>query len=226
MALTVSYISYTKQGTRRELNKDRIYINDTEKYSLFIVFDGVSTSPNAISAIELVEKFIVLNENKYLLNNPPDLLNLMTGANEALLSSNILDGTATFALIYINKINDPGRIEFSNLGDTRIYHIKNHSLKQITADHNLFNASNIVTKYLGMQRYNTSDFAASKLLIRENERLLICTDGFYELLEKNLSNIHQILNFKKLENLKKSLNTNISSNHDDATYVLIDISHV
>lgn len=226
MALKVNYISYTKQGTRRELNKDRIYINETDKYSLFIVFDGVSSSPNAINAIELVEDFIALNEKKYLHNNSPDLLNLMKGANEALLNSNILDGTATFALIYINKINDNTRIEFSNLGDTRIYHIKNHSLKQITADHNLLKASNIVTKYLGMPRYNTSDFATSNLSLKENERLLICTDGFYELLEKNLSNIHQILNFKKLENLRKSLNINISSNHDDASYVLIDISYV
>lgn len=44
MSFNLKYISNSKKGIERDKNQDRFFILENENYSLFIIFDGVSSS--------------------------------------------------------------------------------------------------------------------------------------------------------------------------------------
>ncbi len=225
MELFLNYVSDTHKGTKKDINKDSIFILDRSDYVLFIVFDGISSTPNAVSAINKVKYFIDQNDGLFLGTRKPDLSSLMLKANEFLLNSNVKDGATTYALVYVDKKEK--LVEVSNLGDTRVYLVQKQFLEQITKDHNPASASNVVTKYLGMLKYTQADFKSLQLKIEDHQRLLICSDGFYEVMEKEPSKMHRALNFKKLGNLKNFLQKEIvQNNQDDASYIVINLNYV
>lgn len=227
MSISLKYINNSKKGIEREINKDQIYISNRDEYSLLIVFDGISSSPNAIEAINVIKEFIESNEKRLLIEKDFTLKNLMMEANDNLLSSEITEGCSTYAGLFIDKNDKEKKYTISGLGDTRIYGITKQSLTQLTQDHNLMNTPNVVTRYLGMLEYKHTDFDELIFECDKYSRLLICSDGFYEHIESNKIEVHKILNFKRLGNIKKYLEHLIYKNNlDDATYVLIDIRYV
>ena len=221
----LKFKSDSQKGRQREINKDRVEVIERDDYILFIVFDGISSAKNATLAIDKIIEFLRKNEDRILKENSLSLDRLMYEANEYLLSLSLEEGVTTYALVFIQK-SKPSEIKFSNLGDTRIYEVTNQALVQLTPDHKLINSSNVVTKYLGMIDCTQSDFFESTKKLEYGGRFLICSDGFYEILEEDPSKLHRILNFKRLGDVSHQLRREIfSKNKDDASYILID-THV
>lgn len=220
----MEYVYGSFQGLERKENKDVIKIIENDFLILFLVFDGISSSDNAILAINNVINFI---ENKIkFYSKITDLENLIFEANENLVQSKIKDGFSTYAGIYFEK-NNRNKYYVSNLGDTRVYLINNQSLSKLTIDDNLINNPNIVTKYLGMLEYNSDDFFLKRYNIDSDTKLLICSDGFSKFIENKPSNIHKTLNFKRIKNVKKNFDKLIFKNNiDDASYIFISIKYV
>lgn len=70
-----------------------------------------------------------------------------------------------------------------HLGDSRIYRIYgNHKIKQITRDHSA--GKNILTKCIGSFPYQSPQIIRGR--IRSREGFLLCSDGFYHYLNKEV----------------------------------------
>ena len=215
----LNYISHSDKGTERKKNKDRIYISQEDGEILAILFDGISSAEEANEGIDIIIEFIKTNQKKLGPESSYTLTDLMFDANKRLIDSSLTSPFTTYSAMYVPSGSKSAI--FSNLGDSRIYEVTPQYLKQVSQDDNLVNNKNVVTKYLGMVELERSDFSDFSLDI-ENKRFLLCSDGFYSLLEKNLLEFHKVLHFKRTANIKKSLDKLISGkNSDDSSYILI-----
>lgn len=88
---------------------------------------------------------------------------------------------------------------FRHLGDCRLYLIRNNEIRRMTKDHTLVQRllddgiitkaeslfhpeRNIVTKALGGRFYLEFDEPVATLLLEEGDRLLMCSDGLFDLM--------------------------------------------
>ena len=137
--------------------------------------------------------------------------------NKKLIQSG-LQGMSTLSLLFFNKIRN--NVEFLNIGDSRIYIFTNQYLEKITEDDALLGRNNIITKYLGLEALTLDDFQLEKT--SKDCNYLLCTDGFYTLMENELKEYFKTLNFRKLQNVKKKLlSLQKGNNSDDSSYIII-----
>lgn len=211
------YISDSLRGLERDENKDRTLIVPTEKNLLAVLFDGISSASEAGKGIDIAVESIQKNHRK-LESSDYGLDDLMFDAHSEILASGLSTPFTTFSAAYLSE---GGVATFCNLGDSRIYEITPQYIKQLSSDDNLMHNKNIVTKYLGMLTLERSEMRKFQRDII-GKRILLCSDGFYYFLEESLARFHEILNFKSLSNIQKSLETKIGKNNlDDSSYILL-----
>jgi len=143
--------------------------------------------------------------------------------NRTLNSTGIEEPFATCSLVYIPR-NDSQKIRILSLGDSRVYSISKQYLLQLTVDHKDSIRTNILTKYLGAEDLTLKDFA--EIEYSEDEKsLLICSDGFYSIMEgnpANLAELHRVFNLKAIHFIRKGIGKVIHGfNTDDASYIFI-----
>lgn len=206
-------------GEKHLENQDDILIINTELYNLYFLFDGVSLSKNPKKGIEIAKDFVKNNYSNYFVNSEFSFSSLMFDVNKVILESELDEPYTTYAAIFISLKGQ--EIKISNLGDSRIYGISNQYISQYSHDDVNPYQSNIITKCLGMSGLSKVDFSESKISSQE-EKLLLCSDGFYNLMEINKARYHEIFNFNRLLYIKTALSKEIKNkNEDDATYILI-----
>ena len=109
--------------------------------------------------------------------------------------------------------------KYINIGDSRIYIYSDQFLEKVTIDDAISN-TNILTRYLGSENLILEDFKVNNIDKKNN--FLICTDGFYSLMDKNLKEFFITFNFKLMSNIRKKLAfLQRKKNIDDSTYILI-----
>lgn len=222
------YIQDSIQGTERSQNKDSILILEKDAYTLFIIFDGISSSKNALRGILLASNFIKESSDLFLGLEEYNLPELMYEVNKITSEekNSELGAYATFSAIAIKYAPIPSIVGCS-LGDSRIYGLSKNYLRQDSKDDNIPQNPNIVTKSLGMVELNKDDFKKITLSPERNERILLCTDGFYSVMERELARFHSILNFRSIRKIRSSLFTELhQKNQDDASYILINKKYV
>ncbi len=217
--LSLEYVTDSIKGLQREENKDRTLIISSENYLLAILFDGISSAPEANKGIDIAENFIKQNYASFALNKNYNIAKLMNNAHLAIIQSKLDSPYATFSAICIS--HDKSWAVFANLGDSRVYEVTPQYIKQLSKDDNLFHRKNVVTRYLGMVELKVDDFLANNLDVT-NKRILLCSDGFYSFLEQDLKKFHRVLNFDRSGNIKNNLSSEIiEKNIDDSSYILI-----
>lgn len=218
------YVSDTVKGVARSSNKDFFYIcsrNNDSEY-LIMVFDGVSSERNARHgarmACNYLSKEFKNDESNY------DFKKIIFNANQKLVFSKYHRPYTTICALFVNLNNSPWA-EFYSLGDTRGYVVSATNIKQITFDHRSEYYNNVLTRCLGMEDLSVDDiFCSGKLYETE---FLLCTDGFYSLMENNVSLFHGIIRDIKIKNFSIRLRRIIDGNNaDDATYVFVRIVNV
>ncbi len=128
-----------------------------------------------------------------------------------------ISGKSTISALFFSKINETAK--YINIGDTRIYVFTNQFLEQITIDDSLIGLENIITKCLGND-LAIEDFQPKN--IEKHYNYLLCTDGFYKIMEEELKDYFNTLNFKNLTNIKKKITyLQRRKNRDDSSYILI-----
>ncbi|MBI4158110.1 MAG: protein phosphatase 2C domain-containing protein [Candidatus Yanofskybacteria bacterium] len=213
------YTSDSLKGTKRKENKDRIWISEKNEWIFSVLFDGISSAKEANRGIDIAVDFLEKNYQRFLVNRNLRLADLMFEVNSQIIKAGLNSPFATYSAAYFNSMS--GMAKFSNLGDSRIYEVTPQYLKQLTQDDNLVHDKNVVTKYLGMVEL-TREQILEFLVNTEGKRILLCSDGFYSILEEKLSRFYEIFNFKNEVNIKKSLSSEIEGNNfDDASYVLV-----
>lgn len=216
MSNRIKYISNSKKGLSRDRNQDRIQIIDKDNYYFFALFDGVSSHPDSYKLIEHYKKLIrrnIDNLDKQGNNLDSFLYNLSKE-----VSNLDIDGASTLSALFISKGVE--NVKYVNVGDTRVYMYSNQFIEQISSDDSLEVGSNIITKYLGSKSLSIEDFMSYSLEFKYH--YLLCTDGFYSLMENNLRNYFNTLNFKNLANIKKKFSAlQRNENSDDSSYILV-----
>lgn len=216
MKLNLKYLSNSKKGIEREKNQDRILIIEKDSYYLFIIFDGVSSYPFSYLFINEYKKNVRSKSEKLEITSN-NLDKLLYEANKEVLNSGI-SGMSTISALFFRKLEN--QVKFINIGDSRIYIFTNQFLEKITTDDSLPGRENIITKCLGMETLSLEDFNVSDVDFGYN--YLICTDGFYKLMEENIKAYFETINFRYIRNTEKKISIlQKRKNRDDSSYIII-----
>jgi len=212
-------ISQSLQGTTHPRNEDGLLYIEENNYQLFFVFDGVSMAANSDMAVQIAGDYIKANYRQYYKNSDYSLIDLMYDINQNIINSNIVEALTTYCALFCEK--GGRKAKFSNLGDSRIYSLTDRTIEQLSVDDSLYPGSNVITRCLGTNYLEKSDFRED-WVSADAGRFLLCTDGFYSFLEGNKKHFIDLLNQPDLLSIKIGLKELISGrNRDDATYILI-----
>lgn len=216
MRMGYNGVYHTKKGLKRDRNQDSYLIMDKGNYTLFIVFDGVSSYIDSYRFIDAFKR-ILKSELKQLSFSNINISKALFHAHNRVLQLKI-NGKSTISLLLVDK--DFSNKFFVNIGDSRIYIFTKQYLQKITHDDSLAGSSNIITRCLGMTELSEEDFKLAK--IEKGNNFLICSDGFYSLMENNIKDYFMSLNYNKFRNIKRKLSSlQRGNNMDDSTYIVI-----
>ncbi|WP_353719352.1 protein phosphatase 2C domain-containing protein [Dyadobacter sp. 676] len=213
------YIKYSSPGINKTENQDNYLILETEAFALFAVFDGVGSAQNSKVGTEIAKTFISQHFSKFIRETKVSLNALMFECNNYLIEQNIPEIYTTYCTALLHK--DHNDLFFSSLGDSRIYLVSDQYLEQITTDDKSLLAKNVLTKCLGMNDLSLKDFTQGNIDLGVDS-ILLCTDGFYNLLETDKKKFFETLNKKNLQSIYSGLVSLISNkNVDDSTFIMI-----
>lgn len=234
----------TNKGLLRENNEDNLIVEETEKYSLYAVADGMGghkagevASSIAIDSIRECFKENCEQEN---FQAPSFIIKSVQLANDKIREEALkkeecfgMGTTITMAVIDLDlKIAYIG-----NVGDSRAYILKNNEIVQITDDHTYVNEllkdgkitkdeaklhpkRNVITRAVGSEEYVHADIFEIELF--ENDVILLCTDGLTTHLsdEKILDTIMEYGSSDSVQKLIKLANDNGGT--DNITIIIVD----
>ena len=235
------YTSITKKGSDKDRNEDSIGIMELEDGILCIVCDGLGGGLAAEKASELCVKSI---QTYFLESNEKNHLNKIkesiVAANAELFgiskSSKKFKGMATTSDVFFFNNHT---IFWGHIGDSRIYHLKNSKLHQLTKDHSLVQqmvdegyismraASKHPSKNVIMNALGESldiEIDSSKIILdsKASHRFMICSDGVTAVIGKEELEI--ILNENDIDKCIDMLDKKIQSAGapDDYSIIVIE----
>jgi len=235
------YTSITKKGLDKDHNEDSIGILELEDGILCIVCDGLGGGLAAEKASELCVKsiqtyFLESSEKNHLAKIKESII----AANAELFgmsnSNKKFKGMATTSDVFFFNNHT---VFWGHIGDSRIYHLKNGKLHQLTKDHSLVQQmvdkgyismraaskhpnKNVIMSALG----ETLDIEidSSKLILdtKANHRFMICSDGVNAVIGKE--ELEKILNENDMAKCIDTFDEKIQSAGapDDYSIIMIE----
>jgi protein phosphatase len=198
--IEIGYLTDT--GRKRDHNEDNLYVfsphtNFEQRGMLFAVADGMGGHAGGefasrIAVDTLGKYYTSENDNKSFLVS---LENCITEANSLIYSqaqsSPVLRGMGT---TLTTAIVDNSSLNIGQVGDSRVYLVRNGQLQQLTNVHSLVAeqirqgiiteaeasshpAKNIITRALGTKAKVEIDFYTFEL--EADDRVLLCSDGLH-----------------------------------------------
>lgn len=202
----------TDVGKKRTRNEDCLLVSD--ELGLYIVADGMGghcggefASRLAVSTIDEViqslntdpEATIISGVNSEETDHGDRLRYAIEVASQKIYDQGLYDqqlkgmGTTTAAMIISN-----GVANIANVGDSRVYHIRDSKMSQVTKDHSLISEQvragiisevdakkhklkNIITRSVGYQEEVEIDIF--KVPLQDGDRLVICSDGLTNMVD-------------------------------------------
>ncbi|WP_324823716.1 Stp1/IreP family PP2C-type Ser/Thr phosphatase [Sinanaerobacter sp. ZZT-01] len=203
----------TDRGRQRSNNEDAFFIMPAQR--VYIVADGVGGHNSG----EIASRFVVQQIAEYVAKNhipatngeeelKQYLLKCLRQVNRQLYemakeSQKNVGMATTLALVYMNDM----KAYIVNVGDSRVYLIRDKLIRQITEDHTYVNQllksgaitkeeadchpkRNMITRAIGAEYDLSPDFYQFK--VYEGDLILMCTDGLYgELSEEKINAMAQ-----------------------------------
>jgi serine/threonine protein phosphatase PrpC len=195
-SLVVSVGVQCHVGKERSENQDRVTRAATPFGDLFVVADGVGGYQGGSEAAEAtVAGFAGLLNAPGNLSLPDSLrraereinldLQRRAAANPALRGMG-----STAVLCVVNR----DRVTYAHVGDSRLYLMRDHQLRQLTRDHSVIERlisqgvltpdrarqhpdANVLTRAIGQPSEAGLDIA--EITLRQNDALLLCSDGLW-----------------------------------------------
>lgn len=240
----MQYYGKTDIGMHRKENQDRIEIpNEKNNLKLFIVADGMGgANAGGVAsqmAIEYVKNSIIdgIEETGYEREKIEELLRkAIVDANKYVYNKSKANSeyagmgtTISVTLVVKNKVY------VGHVGDSRIYRIRKHIMRQLTKDHSYVQEllrsktitkeeaenhpqKNILIKVLGCEPNIEPDVMVKGFV--KDDVLLLCSDGLTNMIDKD--DIHEMIS-KGKHNLKETCNSLISRAKDNGGYDNISV---
>lgn len=241
MADELKFVKYSAIGSDRNINQDALDVLAVNDGMLFILCDGMGANQNSeiasILAIKSIKKYL---ESSNGLNSLELIKTCMNEANEYIYGSTAGKGInseiATTMELLLLKDNSA---YWGHIGDSRIYHLKNGKLKQLTKDHSFVQKlvdegfitvkeaehhpkRNILVKAMGEHKFVGADMSVLKLNEYDANRFFICSDGISSLLTN--SEIEAIINMSNSENISENMSNAVHARgaFDDYSFIYIE----
>ena len=249
--MRMQYAAYSTAGYIRDINEDNLYIQGTTKSinranfrktgiikaesGLFAVCDGLGGEGNGERAAAIAVECLKEYQTTFI----EDYQEYLEKANEEICSRQNKDCKmgCTMAALAIQNEKSIG----VNLGDSRIYLIRDNTMTQMTKDHSEFeimknyglvkeeeyyssNLRNTLTRHLGNIEKGEylQPFVSEDLEIEQDDMFLLCSDGLCGVLrnEQMLEFICQKGSLRKrcIELVKGAL---AAGGEDNVTAILI-----
>lgn len=213
------YITGSVKGKQRERNQDRVYVLDEPGYQMFVIFDGVSSYPESYRYIETFMEFLDGHHHEWLDNEKEGLGQLLYLAYLHCRKTFIAGSTTISVLFIPNGTHLPGMV---SIGDSRVYAFRKKNMVSLTEDDNVPEMPNILTRWVGHDYLSAEDFRPEE--VAYDKQFLLCSDGFYGVMEQNREAFYHALKLPELEKTKEELHRLVEGkNSDDASYILIRI---
>ncbi len=235
--------SITDIGRTRKLNQDFVYTSEMPLGNLpnvFIVADGMGGHNAGDYASKVTVETIIREIEASFEKNPIKIFGkAIEVANEMIRKKAKEDaelegmGTTVVVATCMGKY-----LQIANVGDSRLYIIRDKEIKQITKDHSLVEEmvrmggigreearnhpdKNIITRAIGAGDNVEPDFFAEELT--EGDVILMCSDGLTNMLEDEeirmiLSGARDIV--EKAQDLVQAANAN--GGKDNISVILIE----
>lgn len=239
----IKTFSVTNIGKRRKLNQDFVYTSEEpvgHLPNLFVVADGMGGHKagdyaSKLAVTTMVEEIAGSDETipEKLLGRAIETAN--GKVRESAEKMPELEGMGTTV---VAASCDGETLSVANVGDSRLYIIGGHEIRQITRDHSWVEEmvrrgglgrdearnhpdKNIITRAVGAEDTVKADFFSVKL--KEGDLILMCTDGLTNMLEDE--EIRMILDgardiVEKAEELVRRANEN--GGMDNISVILIE----
>lgn len=212
----------TDTGKMRSLNEDYVGYYESDKFSIYIIADGMGGhNAGEIASKQAVDDVIEYAKEHFGKDNINDLLrNAICKANHNIyidsLKNELLNGMGT-TITACFKSND--LIQIANIGDSSCLAIKGNSIRKITKDHSLVQElldsgsiteieaknhphKNVITRAMGTSP--NVDVDIFSLNSCEFDKLILCSDGLTN--ELNQDEILEVVNnSSSYENAAKEL---------------------
>lgn len=202
-------VGCTDIGTKRKNNQDTFRIAETDSYAYAVVCDGMGGAKGGSTASSLAADVFArdlhskLKKKKSLLTSGDlrrILVNALAEANRAVfelaVSDPELDGMGTTLVAFLDVKN--GKTAVINIGDSRIYALKDGVLSQISKDHSFVQFlvdSGAITREEARSHPNRNIIIRAVGINEEAEGdifftdgydlLLMCTDGLTNILSED-----------------------------------------
>lgn len=239
----IKTFSVTNIGKKRKLNQDFVYTSEVpvgHLPNLFIVADGMG-GHNAGDyasklAVETMVEEIALSaerEPEAVLRMAVEKANTMV--NGSAKKAPELEGMGTTV---VAASIEGSALSVANVGDSRLYVVGGHEIRQITRDHSWVEDmvrsggmgreearnhpdKNIITRAVGAEDSVKTDFFS--VTLKEGDMILMCTDGLTNML--NDEEIRMVLDgardiVEKAEELVRRANEN--GGRDNISVILIE----
>lgn len=208
-AFDLDVIVISDIGRKRAKNEDsglNVRPGDTDvlyrKGILTLVADGmgghIGGAIASRTAVETISRAYYASRK-----TPPEALReAIEAANQAILEKATLQtdlkgmGTTCVALVMVND-----EVWFAHVGDSRIYHLRNNAITQLTTDHSVVagmveeglitasearyhEARNVITKAIGTQPAVEPTITENAFAVMPGDVFLLTSDGLYDLVEE------------------------------------------
>ncbi len=187
-----------------------------------VVCDGVGSAKEGANAAKRAVKHIMQNfKNRPLSwSIEKSIKKFIASINTILYQESIanyenVELLSTLAMVVIKG----NRLYGANVGDSRVYLLRDGVLTQLSLDHNEEGLNNVLTKALGLEKEVEPYYFENNL--ERNDKILICSDGLYNVLSENKLKKTLFLGASALvKNASKACNDDLP---DDTTAIVIDI---
>lgn len=212
----LKYVSLTDIG-HREVNQDYIKIFNNKYYKIFIIADGCGGHEGS----EIAAKYLLDGINIYSTENnnlivkytKDSIFKLISFAidymSEKLSEYSCEDAATTIAMVFINKFHTI----YCHIGDSRIYRISKKNRVWHTKDHAVKN-SNILTRSVSFYSKPNPEIKIGKK-IEKGETIIICSDGFWEYLNRDILIKIHCSNFIEKKDIIKNYILNIKKENSE-----------
>lgn len=198
----MKYFTTSDKGKVRENNEDSYFNYSSDKFSLFLLADGMG----GYKAGEVASKMAVDIASKEIIENfdEENIFDIIASAikkvnieiNSYAQNNSECSGMGTTLILSLIHNNI---LYYANVGDSRIYLYRDKNLKQITKDHSVvqelldsgaiteeeakFYPRNRITSALG----TSIDYKIeiNKLELSENQYILMTSDGLTDMIDDN-----------------------------------------
>ncbi|KRB36101.1 PP2C family protein-serine/threonine phosphatase [Microbacterium sp. Root180] len=189
-SLDLAWAAVTDTGRRREVNQDAVFA----AYPLFVVADGMGGHVGGeIASASTIDRLKAMTEAGTV--NPKTIEKALARAVKDIASHPEAtdDGTGTTLTgVYLDTSGEAAHWVTLNIGDSRVYLVREGSIIQITTDHSVVQEliasgrlspeeaenhpyGNVITRAVGPSEGVTPDYV--RLEVAEGDRFVICSDG-------------------------------------------------